>query len=297
MKKINYVMCIIFFLILHFGLENVLAQQRKVLYFGGTQSPSPELQEIVDDLCNTRTSQIPYNNLPKQTKYFVRIGERDYCVNFNPENKSYRLNNLAKLGTTPFVFITTPESIYGRSLLEIYQDIGYEAEEIISYQRGKDMVAIIFRYPDEYSFLEEKNAKLPIKWAESVYIPTWQNMFSLFSMLALDKENPLALDDETKHFIVSFTAEGKQRVEKTNYGKLKELQGDDWRYRDLLQKKMSVFKHFRGNGRTQNEVFDHEGTKGLGLPEFVGPNLILQRLPEIAVVDLGQLIIADTYSH
>jgi hypothetical protein len=297
MKKYSYVVCVALLLVLHFGLGDVFAQQRKVLYTETSHPISTDLKAIIETLCNTRAEQIPYSQLPKQTKYFVRISERDYCVNFNPENRTYRLNSNAKLGTTPFVFITTPESIYGRSLLEIYQDIGYEAEGIISYQRGKSMVAVVFRYPDEYSLSDEKNGNFSTKWGQYIYVPTWQNMFSLFSLLASDKENPLALDDETKNFIKNFADLGKQRIQQTNYGKLKDLQGDDWRYRDLLEKKMSTFKHFRGNGRTQNEIFDHEGTKGLGLPEFVGPNLNLHRLSEVAVIDLGQLIIVDTYSH
>ncbi len=296
MKKI-YIPYLAIFFVLFITLGNALAQQRKVLYSNTTQNPSPELQEIIEKLCNIRTSQIPYNKLPQQTKYFIRISERDYCVGFDPKTRSYTLQNAAKLGTTPFVFITTPESIYGRSLLEIYQDIGYEAEEIISYQRGKDMVAIIFRYPNEYSFLEEKDGKLPNNWNKHVYIPTWQNMFSLLTAFALDKENLLSLDEETKNFIIKFSDEGKQKVQHWPYGKLKEFNTDDWRYRELLEKKMSAFKHFRGNGRTQNEVSDHEGTKGLGLPEFVGPDFSLSQLPEVVIIDLGQLIISDTYSH
>ena len=39
-----------------------------------------------------------------------------------------------------------------------------------------------------------------------------------------------------------------------SYYQLKGIGGSDWVYRQLLQSKLSTFEHFRGNGRTHNEV-------------------------------------------
>ena len=39
------------------------------------------------------------------------------------------------------------------------------------------------------------------------------------------------------------------------------LGGDDWKYRSLLETKLSLFEHFRGTGRTQNELEDRDGSK------------------------------------
>ena len=57
-----------------------------------------------------------------------------------------------------------------------------------------------------------------------------------------------------------------------------------------MEDKLSVFEHFQGNGRTQNEIFDPENQQ-LGLVEFVGSNRQIKDLPEVAIIHLGKLII------
>jgi hypothetical protein len=76
---------------------------------------------------------------------------------------------------------------------------------------------------------------------------------------------------------------------------LKAAGGSDWKYRKLLEQKLSIFEHFRGNGYTQNEVRDPEGVES-GLIEFVGANWKIKDFPEVAIIHLGKLTIKDTYS-
>jgi hypothetical protein len=73
--------------------------------------------------------------------------------------------------------------------------------------------------------------------------------------------------------------------------------GPLWRYRKLLEDKLSLFEHFRGDGRTENELLDSRDAEAKGqLYEVVGPNMKLSDLPEVVIIHLGKLIIEDCYS-
>ena len=207
------------------------------------------------------------------------------------------------------MFFTTPQTLTGRTLLEMYQDIGYEAEDIMRYQRNEDMVALVFRYPKTVTLSDVVDGRLPADWDKHVYIPTWDNAFTLFERLAEvatvepDKRNEFAPErtffrsSTEKAFVLSYPDEGKKRLKKAEYADVKAIGGADWTYRRLLEAKVSVFEHFRGNGRTHNEVLDPDGLDmEAGLFEFVGPNMKLNDLPDLAVVHLGSLSIEDTYS-
>ena len=101
---------------------------------------------------------------------------------------------------------------------------------------------------------------------------------------------------ENKDFVLKFPA--KQDIRETGYAALKARGGKNWRYRLFLEKKLSIFEHFRGNGRTINEITDPGGTeKNSGISEFVGPNKKISDLPEVAVIHLGDLLIYDQYSN
>ncbi|HVI72762.1 MAG TPA: hypothetical protein VM656_14910, partial [Pyrinomonadaceae bacterium] len=63
----------------------------------------------------------------------------------------------------------------------------------------------------------------------------------------------------------------------------------------LLESKLSVFEHFRGNGETQNEVCDPDAQQP-GLLELIGPNMRIADLPEVAIIHLGKLMMEDCYS-
>jgi hypothetical protein len=283
------------------------AQQRPILFSKGV---SAQLQEAVDALRDPNTPQADAACLSWTTNYFVRIAPRANILTADNQlmNSAHPGQKDAILGTQPFVFLTSPQSLYGRSLLEIYQDIGYEAEDILRWQRDRNMVAIVFRYPQHEVSLATaaEQGQLPIGWQNKVYVPYWDTMFSLFSHLAQnatvepERQGEFSPDkmffrsQEQKIFALLHGEIAKSRIKKSSYGELKARGGADWKYRQLLETKLSLFEHFRGTGRTQNEVFDREG-QAHGLVEFVGPNRKLNQLAEVAVVDLGRLTISDDY--
>jgi hypothetical protein len=289
--RIAFLPALLLVLLSSVGVE---AKKRELLY---SKSASGKLPEIIATIRNGKSTITPSAQLTRKTEYFVRIAPRKYI--FTPEGK---LQDGARLGGTPFVFMSTPESVYGLSLLDIYVGIGYEAEDIIRWQRDEDMVMMIFKYPSEIAASEITNGRLPADWDKKVLIPTWPNVLSLFQLLAtprpvtqpLAPERTLVLTDAEREFVLGFSADRKQRITKIAYAVIKAEGGPDWQYRSLLEQKLSVFEHFRGNGETQNEVSDPDGVKA-GLLEFVGPNWSLKELPELAIVHLGKLTMKDSY--
>ncbi|MEY3219594.1 MAG: hypothetical protein RIT27_951 [Pseudomonadota bacterium] len=291
--------CRIFVLVFSFiGQTVVFAEDRAILY---PPEPTGKLQEIAAYIQNINTPQIPYEDIPQPTDYFVRIAPRQYVL--SADNK---LLPNAILGTKPFVFMTTPEGIYGKQLLDIYLDIGYEAEDIIHWQRNVEMVAMIFKYAPPISLSKVVDGKLPENWQQFIYAPTWDNTFALFSKLAENApifperkgefmpEQLFFRSEAEKQLIFGFPEAGKQRLKTVEYNTLRTIGGTDWVYRDLLEKKLSIFEHFRGTGRTLNEIVDPRGERHQsGLLEFVAPNANLNNLPEIAVVSLGKLVISN----
>lgn len=278
--------------------QQVFAEDRSLLY---PAAVTGKLQEIVNTLINPSTPKVPYANLSQPDGYFARIAPRKHIM--TADNK---IADNAILGTKPFVFMTTPEGIYGKGLLDIYLDIGYEAEDIIRWQRDEPMVAVIFRYADGMSVSPVKDGKLPDNWDKSIFVPTWDNVMALLQKLGdpapvvPDKQGefaPTALffkSDAEKQLALTFPDAGKQRMKTTEYAVLKATGGTDWAYRDLLERKLSIFEHFRGTGRTLNEVVDPTGaTHDSGLFEFVAPNSKVNALPEVAVVYLGKLSVID----
>ncbi|VEN72875.1 conserved exported hypothetical protein [Candidatus Desulfarcum epimagneticum] len=281
-------------------VAGVGAKERPVLAMSGNTGA---LGQIIAPIRNPLSKQ-PCPSMARQRTYFLRIAPLGHIL-----SEKNAIQDQAILGTKPYVFLTTPEHICGKSLLEIYLNIGYEAEDIIKWQKDADMVAIVFRYPRDIVFCEERNGLLPEPWNRRVYSPTWDNVFSIFSKLASNaeikpgKKGEFSPDrmffrsEETRRFVLGFSRKSRETIKKTPYDALRVGGGAHWRYRDLLEKKLSIFEHFRGNGRTINEVFDPNGKiKHSGIPEFVGPNKRVKDLPEVAVIHLGRLQIQDPYS-
>lgn len=262
------------------------AQERELLY---PKSVSGKLQEVTSIIRNLKSEITPCDKLTRKSEYFVRISPRRFVFDENG-----KLRDGAMLGGKPFVFVTTAESVYGLSLLDIYLGIGYEAESIISAQRDEDMVMIVFKYPREIVTSDITNGLLPDDWDKKVYVPTWENVFSLFHRLTILDSSRQNVSHAERDFVLGFPDEGKQRIKKAAYAELKAAGGADWKYRSLLEQRLSVFEHFRGNGRTQNEVRDPDGVEA-GLIESVGPNLNVKELPEVAIIHLGKLIMNDSY--
>ncbi|PZN72516.1 MAG: hypothetical protein DM484_24380 [Candidatus Methylumidiphilus alinenensis] len=296
-QLIKLTIAILFVLITGIGT----AQSREILF---TASPSAELTALAEKIKNLDTPKIPDAELTRNSVFFVRIAPRKNILTDNNQ-----LQDNAILGTRPFIFVTTPEGVFGKSLLDIYLDIGYEAGDIIHWQRDQEMVAIIFRFEDGIAISDEKKGQLPNDWTKFVYIPTWDNMFALFNRLATNatvdpgKQGefaPVSLffkTDADKAFALNFPDAVKKHIKETSYANLQAEGGDAWVYRKLLENKLSLFGHFRGTGRTQNVIVDPDGTKTEnGLLEFVGPNRKLKELPEVAIVELGKLMIEDSFS-
>ena len=282
----------------------VHAQQRTVLY---EHSPSAEMQKLRDKLRDPRTDKVKLEELPKPARYFVRITERRFVL--TPNNQLLPTAVLAG-PARPFAFLTTPEGFFGKSLLEMYGDIGYEAEDMIRYQRNADMVVMLFRYPDNISLSTVTNGDLGRDWRHGIYATTWDNALSLFTRLVQDERSPackqselpaanICLSPSDRSFVLRFQSTARQQLKKKTkgYAVLHATGGPLWRYRKLLEDKLSLFEHFRGDGRTENELLDSRDAESKGqLYEVVGPNMKLSDLPEVVIIHLGKLIIDDCYS-
>ncbi|HEY3580331.1 MAG TPA: hypothetical protein VGK82_07285 [Pyrinomonadaceae bacterium] len=280
------------------------AQQRAVLY---ENSPSAQIQALAKILQDPRSAKVPSSQLPKPARYFVRITERRFVL--TPDNKLLPTAVLAG-PARPFAFLTTPEGFFGKSLLEIYGDIGYEAEDMIRVQRNADMVVMLFRYPDNVSLSPVSNGNLGVDWRHGIYSTTWDNVLSLFTRLVQDERNPVCKQDQMpmaniclppndRSFVRRFqsTARRQLRQKTKSYAVLHVTGGPLWRYRKLLEDKFSLFEHFRGDGRTENELLDTRDAEPKGqLYEVVGPNMKLSDLPEVVIIHLGKLVIDDCYS-
>ena len=292
---------LLFFLAL---INPIYAQQRTVLY---ENSPSPHMRELVKILQDPRSDKVPLSQLPKPSRYFVRITERRFVL--TPDNKLLPTAVLAG-PVRPFAFLTTPEGFFGKSLLEIYGDIGYEAEDMIRSQRNADMVVMLFRYPDDVSLSTVSNGNLSGDWRRGVYATTWDNVLSLFTHLVQDERSSLCkqnqmpvanicLPSSDRSFVRRFQSTARQQLKRKTkaYAVLHATGGPLWRYRKLLEDKLSLFEHFRGDGRTENELLDSRDAEPQGqLYEVVGPNMKLSDLPEVVIIHLGKLIIDDCYS-
>jgi hypothetical protein len=275
-------------------------RERELLYSSCASGTLRDLTRMVRD---RDVQPIAYEDLVRTSDYFVRIAPRKYTL-----TKSNGVRDDAILGTKPFAFVTTPECVRGRTLLEIYEEIGYEAENIVRDQRDQDMVAIVFRYPDRIAISEVKDGRLPDDWDRHVYVPTWDNVFALFSRLAegapiepetrgeFAPERLFFRTPQQRMFILGFPEEGKRRMRTTPYAELSATKGADWVYRKAMETKLSIFEHFQGNGRTHNELLNPEDLRrDAGLLEFVGPNFKIKDLPEVAVIHLGRLIIEESF--
>ncbi|BBL76446.1 DM9 repeat-containing protein [Methylomagnum ishizawai] len=279
------------------------ADQRPILY--SSPGASPAVLQAAQKISDTATPKVDYAALTRQGDVFVRIAPRGRTL-----TNTNALSAGAFLSGKPYAFVTTPESVYGKSLLDIYLDIGYEAEDVIHWQRDQDMVAIVFRFPDVVRMSDVGNGALPADWNAQVYAPTWDNMFALFDRLAGQATIDVAKASSSfapsglvfastaeRDFVTGFPAAARAGVKAASYDKLSVDGGDPWRYRQLMEQKLSVFEHFCGDGHTRNELVDRDcTTRNSGILEFVGPNQKLPELKDVAVVRLGMLGIGDSYA-
>ncbi len=293
----KYILC---FVIAFISISNAFAQNREILY---SVSLSDKLRSIATNIQEVNRAKVPNADITQESNYFARIIPRKYVLTKNNE-----VQENAVLGTKPFVFLTTPEGIYGKSLLEIYLDIGYAAEDIIKWQRNQDMIVVVFRYPENIALSDIRNGDLPTLWEKKVYVPTWDNVFSVFHKLTENgriepnkrgtyaPERLFFASQAQKAFVLNFPKTGQEKIKTIPYTNLKVMGGENWRYRKLLENKLSLFEHFQGNGRTLNAMKNADDThKEKGLFEFIGPNMKIKGFPELAIIHLGVLMIGDSY--
>jgi hypothetical protein len=296
MTKLKLLICLVALLVFTGPLY---AQQREVLY---PKSPPAEMQELVNSLLDPHRAQVPLNQLRVPDGYFVRITERSFVLDADKA-----LLPKAALGDPrrPFVFLTTPDGFYGKSLVEIYGDIGYEAEQVIASQRNKEIVVLLFRYKDDVRLATAMDGRFTSDWRSQIFRTTWKNMFSLFTRLVKDKSSPactnapqsaqdICLSPTDRAFVMGFPANAKRQIETHDYQWLKAMGGRLWRYRKLLEDNLSMFEHFLGDGYTDNEIEDYRtGKRAPRLYEVVGPNKKLSELQDVVIIKLGTMIIED----
>jgi len=299
MPKLNPLVYLVVFIVFAGPLR---AQQREVLY---EQSPSASIREVAKILLDPRNTAAPVDQLRLPDRYFVRITERRFVVT----DKKELVKDASLAGPSrPYAFLTTPQGFYGKSLVDIYGDIGYEAEQMIAQQRDKEMVVIVFSYPQRLRVSAVRNGQFGADWRDQIYPTTWDNMFSLFTRLVQDKRSPacvnapvpaknICLSPTDRAFVLRFPPAGKQRLRTTTYPVLQANGGSLWRYRKLLEDNLSMFEHFRGDGHTENEIVDLlHGKSEPRLYEVVGPNMRIADLEEVVVIRLGRMIIEDCFS-
>lgn len=264
--------------------------QRAVLY---QKASSDSFREIVERVVDPKTPVVADRDLAWSGTYF-RLSDRRFAI-----DQAGELQNQAYLGGKPYVFLSVPEAAYGRSLYDVFADIGYGAEGLLREQ-GKRKVAFVFRYGPAITFVETRDGSLPAKVRSHVYVPTWDNAFALFAALAGEPPPAkpssfltLELSDQERALARFFPVEGLARIASLPYPLLRTVGGPDWAYRSLLENKMSMNAHFLGTGRTENTLSPADNRKGL--PEFVGPNALIAELAEIAVIDFGRLAFVEVH--
>lgn len=260
-------------------------------------SESSDFRSIVEHIRNPKT---PRDKDEELIEHWVK-GRKDPQVYFRITSRNYvygqqgKFNEEAVLGGGPYVFLTVPQAAYGRSLYEIYADLGYDAEGVLR-QRGQSMVGLVVQYQQDLKFSSERDGKGPLAGSDYykyVYTPTWENSFTLFARLA-ESEDPngvlpyLAFRGTSDRSMARFfPAERRTQIAVLPYAILRAAGGPDWQYRQLLENKMGMNSHFRGVGITENTL--SPGNDRTGLPEYVGPNRKFSELASYAVIDLGRM--------
>ncbi len=285
------------------ALAQAAAEGRTLLYPANAGELSEELQDIVNKIIDPSTPKVWMNEMAPG-KYFARLTEKRFI--FSSDGTK---SDKAVLGVKPFVFITVPQTFYGRQLFEGYSSLGYGVESVLANHR-KHQTLMVFRYPDEVQLSPVLNGKIPDKNFRSyIYVPVWPNVFPLFTRLA--RQSVVATggfhpydvvfsNQRERMFVLSFPKAGRDRIRIATYTELEAAGGADFVYRNLLDSKMSMNNHFLGTGKTKNTVLGGEGVL-----EFIGPNMRvftpysndkhnIAALPEVAVIDMGAIV---TYLH
>ncbi len=260
------------------------APARRLLHPENEEQLSPALRPHVRALLSPATAPVP----PAQARpggTFLRIVSKRFAF------KDGRLNPDGWLGGRPLVFLTVPETACGKPLLLAFADIGYSADDVLTWENGEEKVALLFRYPNG--------------GGESALPATWANLFALTGRLVAERR--ITIDPAGKAFsprglllrdgreaalLARFAAADRRRLESTPYCVLKAAGGDDWACRALLERCLGATELYAGTGQTRTSFGPHRG-RSPGYPEFLGPNWKLGELPELAVVGLGAVRVVE----
>ncbi|PON10201.1 hypothetical protein C2W62_51340, partial [Candidatus Entotheonella serta] len=165
--RLNNMLCIITLCLMLLVPIQVLAEGRTLLYPDNAEELSKELQGIVRKIVDPSTKKVWLSDM-KPGKYFARLTEKRFVMSSNGAR-----NDGAVLGVKPFVFITVPQTFYGRGLFEGYSSLGYGVENVLANSH-KQQALIVFRYPDEIQLNPVKNGNIPAdNFRSHIYVPVW----------------------------------------------------------------------------------------------------------------------------
>jgi hypothetical protein len=273
---------------------------RRLLYPPDAGQLKPPLAPFVEKLLSPNEKKVsPPPPHPADVRIFLRVVSKKYVLD------GAKLRQNAWLGSRPFVFLTLPETLYGKTLAETFSDIGYSADEVLSAEVGEEKVALVFAYPEGITLHPHRGGELPDSWERKVYVPTWDNLFALAERLV--RAGRVEIDpmgqrftpdrlrlrgERERHFVLGFPEAGKRRIKANGYAVLREIGGADWEYRALLERSLSAAEHFSGDGYIR-PTFGRRPLPPRGFPEFLGPNLPIEQTAALAVIYLGKLQITE----
>lgn len=279
--------------------DHATQPQRTLLFPANEADVAEPLRPFVRKLLDPKQEAVQPAGV-RPAGVFARVVTRKYLLDGNERKKG------GTLGSRPFVFVALPESLYGRSLLQVFSVIGYSAEEVLTGQIGEEKLAVVFRWDDKIVLHPGRDGELAKDWSRAVYPATWDNVFALVDRMAGDPEwhyvrepNAPAVfaklqlrSQKEGKFVLGFPDEGKRRIKTATYSALRDTRGSDWEYRQFLERSMSLSEHFTGDGTSQPTMVDR-ARPAAGFPEFVGPNREIAALPEVAIIGLGALSVGE----
>jgi hypothetical protein len=276
--------------------------KRRLISPPNPDAVDPALRKAVTELLADRKEvPDPAGVRAEGARVFVRILPSQYVLN----DKTDEIQRESRLGPRPFVFLTVPEALYGKSLEGAFAAVGYSAEDAFLKNRGKQMAAAVFTYPEGYR-VHPAGEPLPEDgWDRRIYPTTWNNLFDLTERMVRsgrfvigppgkdDSPTKLSLTSEAeKNFVLGYPRAGKDRLRRVSYAALKQTCGADWEYRQMLERCWGASEHFTGDGRTKLAFGSAPGVQR-GFPEFVGPNITFGEAGTLAVIYLGKLEITE----
>lgn len=205
-----------------------LAEGRTLLYPANADELSEELRGMADKIIDPNTKKVWLDDM-QPGKYFARLTEKRFIIASDGAR-----NDGAVLGVRPYVFITVPQTFYGRQLFEGYSSLGYGVENVLANSR-KQQALMVFRYPDDIQLSPVRNGKIPAENFRSyIYVPVWPNVFPLFTKLSRNAViatggfhpyDVVFANQRDRMFALSFPKAGRERIKIASYTELEAAGG------------------------------------------------------------------------